>query len=279
MTDRRRHFANERVADAALRGAVAAASFVAPEPRRVAVFASFIHAGPGGRRDRQLLFGDRFDVIEDRAGWSFGRAAKDGYVGYVAAADLGPAAEPTHVVRLRHTYLYPAPDFKLPPLARLPFGGRIRVDEVAGDWARTADGHLRAGHLRPIGRPVDDPVAVAETFLGTPYLWAGNTGDGIDCSGLVQVACLACGIACPGDSDEQVALGEALPADAPLRRGDLLFWKGHVAWVAQPDRILHANAHAMAVTYEELDAALARIAAQGDGPVIARRRLQSGAGG
>ncbi len=119
-----------------------------------------------------------------------------------------------------------------------------------------------------------DPVEVAERFLGTPYLWAGNTGDGIDCSGLVQVACLACGIACPGDSDLQArALGEPLGADAPLRRLDLLFWKGHVAMVADAGRFLHASGHHMAVVYEEIDVTLKRIAARPEGAPVARRRL------
>ncbi len=163
---------------------------------------------------------------------------------------------------------------KLPPRGRLPFGAGVTAGERRGGWLATGDGWLFARHLRPAGAPMDDPVAVAELFFGTPYLWGGNTGDGIDCSGLVQAACLACGIACPGDSDlQESALGAPLADDAPLRRGDLLFWKGHVAWVADAGRILHANAFQMAVAYEAIPAAIARIEAQGDGPVTARRRL------
>jgi len=120
----------------------------------------------------------------------------------------------------------------------------------------------------------DDPVTIATVLLGTPYLWGGNSAFGIDCSGLVQAACMVCGIACPGDSDMQAAgLGQLVTDGSPPRRGDLLFWKGHVAWVSGPDTILHANAHHMAVAYEGLVAAVARIAAQGGGPVTAHRRL------
>ena len=171
----------------------------------------------------------------------------------------------------------------------ISFGTALEVvtTHEKGRWAEVThlravpDGHksthvdyIPTAHLRPVDQAEGDPVAVAERFLGTPYHWGGNSGFGIDCSGLVQAACLACGIPCPGDSDlQEAALGRTLPADAVLRRGDLLFWKGHVAWVAGPDLLLHANAHHMAVALEPLLPALARIEGQGDGPVTRRARL------
>jgi len=126
-------------------------------------------------------------------------------------------------------------------------------------------------HIRPIERPFSDPVTVAQLFFGTPYLWGGNSAFGIDCSGLVQAAFLACGIDCPGDSDMQMSMGA--PASAPYRRGDLLLWKGHVALCVDDEVLIHANAHHMAVAYEPILRAIARIEAQGDGPVTAHRRM------
>ncbi len=190
------------------------------------------------------------------------------------SSDLGPDISPTHVVRVRRTYVYGEPQIKLPPVMRLPFAARVRVDAFDGRWAMTPEGWIFADHLREVDTPMWDTVAVAEMFLGTPYLWAGNTGEGIDCSGLIQMACLACGIPCPGDSDQQeTALGYPLAEDAELRRGDLLFWQGHVAWVSEVGTVLHSNAHKMMVAYEPLQPAIDRIVAQGDGPVTARRRL------
>jgi cell wall-associated NlpC family hydrolase len=274
MSDRRTRFATDRVAAADLRGTVEAAEYVEPWPSRLAVSSAFLHAAPGGPRDRELVFGDHVDVIDERDGWSFARAARDGYCGWLRTFELGPDFVPSHVVQVRHTHVYAVPEVRCPPSSRLPFGASVAVERTEGRWAETPKGWIRREHLREVGTPTQDPVAVAALFLGTPYLWAGNTGDGLDCSGLVQVACLACGMACPGDSDQQeAALGTALPEAAELRRGDLIFWKGHVAWVADPATILHANAHAMAVTYEPLDAALARIEEQGEGQPTSRRRL------
>ena len=274
MSDRRTRFATSRAAARELRGEVTAPEFVDPWPARVAVPSTFLYAAPGGPRDREFLFGDHVELIDEQEGWSFGRRAADGYCGWIGTFELGPDFVPTHAVRARHAHVYPRPDLKLPPVMRLPFGASVAVESVAGAWAETPKGWIPARHLRELGAPMPDPVAVAELFLGSPYLWAGNTGTGIDCSGLVQVACHACGIACPGDSDQQEqALGSPLAGDGPLRRGDLLFWKGHVAWVADPDTILHANAHSMSVAREPLGDALARIETQGDGRVTSRRRL------
>ncbi len=278
MNDRRTTPANARVAAAHLAGRVAAPRFVEGEPASVTAGLADLLAAPAGARDRQLLHGEAVRVYERRDGWAFVQASKDGYVGYVAEDALGAPARPTHRVAARATHLYPAPDMKRRERRALSLGARVAVTAVSGRFSETPGGFVPSCHLAPLDAPEADPVAVAARLLGTPYLWGGNSAFGIDCSGLVQIACTACGIACPGDSDmQEAALGAPLGKDAPLRRGDLLFWKGHVAWVADPETLLHANARDMAVAFEPLGQAIARIEAQGDGSVTSRRRLNAGA--
>ncbi len=275
MSDPRSTPANGRVAAARLKGQVTAERFTEGTPHRLLRPVTDLLRRPDGPRDRQVLLGEAVTLYEEADGWAFVELARDGYVGYLRAEALGPAEPaPTHRVCQAATHVYPAPDMKTPERMRLSLGALVQVTGTAKGFAETPLGHVPARHLAPLDRPEADPVAVAERLLGTPYLWGGNSRDGIDCSGLVQAGCLACGIACPGDSDQQeAALGRPLEADEPLRRGDLLFWKGHVAFVADETRILHANAHHMAVAFEDREAAIARIEAQGDGPVTGRRRL------
>jgi len=291
MTDPRLRAANGRVAHVSLRGVVEADRFVAGERRRAC--RTVVPICDGARppaRLRELVLHEVFTVLEDREGWAFGFAARDGYVGYVRSDALAPDGyAPTHVVAARHSYLVGTPTLKnRDDILPVSFGTRLSVGTSleGGRWGEVAvlrcpsdvDGHkvdwtdyVPMAHLRPIDALETDPVAVAARFLGTPYHWGGNSGFGIDCSGLVQAALLACGIDCPGDSDMQMALGEEVTGD--LARGDLLFWNGHVAIVVDESRLIHANAHHMAVAYEGIEAAIGRIAAQGDGPVIARRRV------
>jgi len=274
MSDRRTTPNNGRVAAARLKGQLEAAAFVEGQDKQVIWPVVDLLRAPDGKRDRQLLAGQAVSVLEELDGWAFVQSALDGYVGYLPEASLGAPREATHVVCARATHIYTQADMKSAERASLSLGSRLRVLREQEGFAKVPEGFVPLVHLRGLA-PETDPVTVAERLIGTPYLWGGNSAFGIDCSGLVQAGCAACGIACGGDSDmQQAALGEALAADAPLMRGDLLFWKGHVAWVVDSETLLHANAHHMAVVYEPIEAAMERIDQQGDGAVTARKRLK-----
>ncbi|MEO0771654.1 MAG: NlpC/P60 family protein [Pseudomonadota bacterium] len=277
MSDPRTTPFNGRVAAERLRGLVEADKFDPGTPALINKPLVDLLRNPGGARDRQLCMGEAVLIYEQRDGWAFVEAARDGYVGYVSVRAVGDLPPRTHRVSVRATHLYEEPDFKTPEAASLSFGSRIAVNDSGdGRFAETAIGmFIPMAHLTPVDQLEEDPVGVAERLLGTPYLWGGNSSFGTDCSGLVQMACLACGIACPGDADMQEdELGVHLPEDAPLQRGDLIFWEGHVAWMADSETLIHANAHHMATAYEPFAAACARIEAQGDGPVTSCKRLE-----
>ena len=274
LSDSRSLLANDRVAHVALRGQIQARRFVQGEWATVSHSLTELRRSPLGPRDRQLLHGTRFLVLERHGGFAFGQSAGDGYVGYVDLRALGADQTPTHWLSVPASHLYTAPNIKAPEAMPLSLGARLTVvADIDDRFVQTAHGFFALrGHLSAIGQWADDPVAVAMGFLGTPYLWGGNSRAGIDCSGLVQAALLACGISCPGDSDQQCAsLGENLPQTATLQRGDLLFWPGHVAMVCNARSLIHATAHVMAVCQEEIATVLARI----NTPLIGRKRIAS----
>ncbi len=279
MKDPRLTPANERVAHSALKGQVKAARFSDGDWRQVIAPTAPILDAPNGARLRELLLGEEFCVLETRDGACFGFSRRDGYVGHVPEAALGAVQPASHMISAIRSYAKKIGALKdTGPHMLLSRGARLNICDEHGAWAHfrlgTQDMFVPRAHIRPIAQLEQDPASVAQMYLGTPYLWGGNSALGIDCSGLVQAALLACGIACPGDSDQQLAsLGRPLGANSPYQRADLLFWKGHVAMVLNDRQMIHATANAMAVVVEDISAAIARITAAGDGPLLAHKRL------
>jgi len=275
MTDRRATPATPRIALASLQGVLEAPAWTNGSPARIAAPLADLLAAPGGARDRQVLFGERVTVIERHQGFGFVQAAKDGYCGWVAEAALGPDMTPTHRIAAPATHLYRAPKLSTPEACTLSFGALLTITAEHERFAETHDGFfVPRAHIAPAEETEADAVTVAEMFLGTPYLWGGNSRAGIDCSGLVQAALLACGIPCPGDSDQQrEALGHLVPSHGPFQRGDLFFWPGHVAMAVDGQRLIHANGFRAATSYEGIETCIARIEAQGEGPLLVVKRL------
>lgn len=271
------------VASRSLEGIVGAEVYLDPKVMRCRVSAVGIHRAPdlASEQMNQLLFGEVFEAIEEEAGaFVWGQARRDGCVGFVAAGALSsaPAPEPTHRISALRTYAFAEPSIKTHAAGPYPMNALVAVEDQQGRLAKVAGaGWMAAEHLAPIGvfetAPDGVPWAgVAERFLGTPYLWGGRESLGLDCSGLVQAALFACGIACPRDADQQAGLGHQI-AREDFGRGDLVFWKGHVAVGLDAERIVHANGFHMAVAIEPLETAVARIGAAGGGQPTTFRRL------
>ena len=275
--DPRLNLWRDDLAAAHLRGEVDAPRYVEGHRHRMVAPVSALRRSPadGAMQDSQLLFGEYFDVYEVKNGWAWGQAQADDYVGYVLAEDLiaisNTEAAPTHKLAALRSFLYGAPDIKSRPLCGVSFGAQFCVTHSEGSFAALDDGSfVFAAHLKPLSDYESDAVAVAQRFIGAPYLWGGRESTGLDCSALVQLALGACGLACPRDSDmQQAALGRAVDK---AEAGDLVFWQGHVGLIAPSNRLVHANAHHMAVVEEDFDAARARIAAN-YGPVTQIKRL------
>lgn len=255
--DRRTTPATDRVALERLRGILDRPAYTAGEAARVIVPLTDICTAPAGPRDRQMLLGRAVTVVDREGGWAF-IEDENLFCGWVDEADIGPAPAPTHRVAVPAAHVYASPDIKQRPLARLSLGARVAVAGIEGDWAALeTGGHIPAVHLD--AQPAPDAPGVARLLIGTPYVWGGNSRDGIDCSGLVQLSLNACGVTCPGDSDLQRAIGQE--ASGPHQPGDLFFWPGHVAMALDSDTMIHATAFGMAVITEPIATCRARIEA------------------
>lgn len=274
MADRRVTPARHDLAAAHLKGKVEAPRFARGEKFSISHGRASLRMRPSddAPQDSELLHGEIFTVYDRANGWAWGQASNDLYVGYVLEAALSAPIVPSGRVSALMAPVFSGPDLKTSVRDFLPMNATIAQIARVGDYVQIAQGFIHCRHL--LEEPEKDFVAIAQRFLGVPYIWGGKTHAGIDCSGLIQNALQAVGKAAPRDTDMmEASLGEAVALEK-VRRGDLIFWKGHMGVMVDGTTLLHSNAYYMRVCQEPLAQAVARIE-KSEGPVRTVKRLSS----
>ena len=268
-----------------LRDQVKADRYAAGAPRTVIRDGAPLRFSPDRTAglESQLIYGEVFQVYEDRDGWCWGQNLTDDYVGYVPSVDLAAGLPaPDHQVAALHCHLYTEPDLKRPTAGIISMSARVKIVDIEGKFCRIASGHwLHSRHLVSLDYNTQDLIGTALKFIGVPYLWGGRTAQGLDCSSLVQLALAMAAIPAPRDTDMQEAnLGTPVAMDDPgdfsrVEEGDLVFFPGHVGLFVGDWRFLHANAFDMQVSLHGFSDVLDRADSENAGVTSIRRVLPS----
>lgn len=274
--DPRVHAVRHDLADVSLAGVLFAPHYARAHAMHCIAPGTFVRGrnNQGANAVTQILPGETFHVLDITGDWAWGFCGHDGYVGYVARTHLGNGEiAATHRITARAAPVFVQSDIKSSVVRTLPIGARV-VGDMEGDFLVTDQGYVHTRHVAAVGHNETDHVAEALRHIGQPYVWGGRGDGGIDCSGLVQVALDRCGISAPRDSDMQrEGVGVALSPDAPLERGDILFFPGHVGIMTDDENMVHANAYWMTTLVEPLADVIARLLPSYPEPVLARRRI------
>ena len=266
--------ANEIVACSSLRDKIKHSNFIEGKNYQINVPFVDLLSTTDGKRNRQLIYGSKVKYFGENGGWAFIQNIYDSYVGYVPQNSIVLETEKTHIVKVPLSHVFLEPNIKSRNIEILPLAAKVSGQIVENGFLETELGWISLSQLKQKTELSKDPVEVSKLLQNAPYLWGGNTSLGIDCSGLIQISLLLCGLDCPGDSDQQMnTLGDNLDVGSPRKKGDILFWKGHVAWAINERQILHANAYHMATVIEEANEAIERIKKQDNNSLIAHKRL------
>lgn len=228
--------------------------------------------------ETECLLGEKCEILSCDGEWVFCRVLKDGYKGWIKKISLGRYIEPTHKVNVKNTILFNKPSVKSAPYNYISFGSEIKIEAVDENWGqiyifkknKVLKKFIPISHLVEINHVELDWVKTAEMFLHTPYKWGGKSFLGIDCSALCQISLLSKYKNISRNSSQQeIEIGQKIYNQEnisdlkDLKRGDLVFWTGHVGIMINNQEIIHANAFHVRVEKEQLLKAIKRMKQSG----------------
>jgi len=223
----------------------------------------------------QILLGEDFKSQNKIGKFYKGYKAYDKYKGFIEAKDLHlDKNKKTHKIISKECNIYKKPNNKYKLNKKIFFNSRISILDGKNNFIQTKNGWILKKNIKPINFRKKHFLDNIKLYLNTKYLWGGNSPKGLDCSALVQELLKFNNIYCPRDSKDQKKFFRKEISIKNIRKGDLLFWKGHVAIALSNKKLVHAFGPRKKVVIMGIKETVKKIYSKSKLPLLCVKRIK-----
>ena len=223
----------------------------------------------------QILLGEDFKSQNKIGKFYKGYKAYDKYKGFIEAKDLHlDKNKKTHKIISKECNVYKKPNNKYKLNKKIFFNSRISILDDKNNFIQTKNGWILKKNIKPINFRKKHFLDNIKLYLNTKYLWGGNSPKGLDCSALVQELLKFNNIYCPRDSKDQKKFFRKEISIKNIRKGDLLFWKGHVAIALSNKKLVHAFGPRKKVVIMGIKETIKKIYSKSKLPLLCVKRIK-----
>ena len=223
----------------------------------------------------QILLGEDFKSQNKIGKFYKGYKVYDKYKGFIEAKDLHlDKNKKTHKIISKECNVYKKPNNKYKLNKKIFFNSRISILNYKNNFIQTKNGWILKKNIKPINFRKKHFLDNIKLYLNTKYLWGGNSPKGLDCSALVQELLKFNNIYCPRDSKDQKKFFRKEISIKNIRKGDLLFWKGHVAIALSNKKLVHAFGPRKKVVIMGIKETVKKIYSKSKLPLLCVKRIK-----
>jgi hypothetical protein len=187
----------------------------------------------------QILYGEKFKILSKNKNWIKIKVSFDNYIGYIKNKNYTNSYKPTHKVFTLKSSIFDKLYNKTKYF--LPFSSRISIIQEnkkfiefeKNKWIKKTD-------IKKISHIEKDYIKILKLFLKIKYVWGGKTYKGIDCSAILQLLYYYNNKFFPRDTKDQIKYSVKNTKREIFKKGDIIFWKGHVAVCTDSKKLIHA---------------------------------------
>ncbi len=186
----------------------------------------------------QILYGERFKILSKRKGWIKIKSLYDRYSGFIKNKTYVKELKISHKVSNIQANIFNKPNVKTKK--NLYFGSKLSAIEKRNGFVRFEKNQwVKLKDIKKITHKEKNFIKIFKLFLKTKYVWGGKTSKGIDCSALLQIFFYYNDVFYPRDTKDQIKYSTKKKSKK-FKKGDIIFWEGHVAICVNSKQLIHA---------------------------------------